>query len=566
MKQFFALAISCLAVAAVAQPKAQVNAVSGMPNHAQLGAPVMHFNSQSPARMMQVNNRLTRPMNLNDVKPMQKAPAGSADGALYRPSSHSLKASLFYKEDADAWGYSYVTPMLFSQAYKGTYQKVAGNSWTIGENDSAVDNADLDDQRNYDMGLAGMGVGGFYTPKIWSKRGASYFYGSDDPEGGFDYSVNYKGDASSSIAVGAYQLYGDMKLYWGYTNTLAYGARDYENADGKHAQSNSLLVEYGDLGGGYVLQYLELPIITHEEDTPYFENGGEVTITLIDYNEETDEQVEYTSVIGEDDVFFDGSGNALIHASFTETDENGFETEIEPVLNGSVTLLMTGFMQEGVNIGFRMCWDNTADEDSRSGGDFGPTHSYFDMWVDGELQLTDEGKVAWYYTDCTEAVISMVGYFNALCEYGTGEKVMNGTVPVEGGYAVSMIDDATGDAYNDFDLASSFSFEEVEVIEAPEWVTSFEYDDSYYEDYSVIAYFFGADALPAGVTGREGDVVLCSNGEVTMTIHLTQGTVGISQIQNDAVKNNVYNLQGVKVAGDLQSGLYIQNGKKIVKK
>ena len=40
----------------------------------------------------------------------------------------------------------------------------------------------------------------------------------------------------------------------------------------------------------------------------------------------------------------------------------------------------------------------------------------------------------------------------------------------------------------------------------------------------------------------------------------------ISQIQNDAVKNNVYNLQGVKVAGDLQSGLYIKNGKKIVKK
>ena len=567
MKQFFALAISCLAVAAVAQPKAQMNAVSGMPVHAKMGARAMHFNTQAPVQKVQLLGNSDRVVTLDRAKAMNHAPAGVADGAYYRPSSENLKVGLFFSEQYQAWGYSYNTPMLISQAFKGTYDRVAGSRWTIGTADNDIEGDELNEDGNYDMALAGMGVGGYYTPKIWSKRGASYFYGADDADAP-EYSVNYKGDVEQSWTVGTYQLYGNMKLYSGFSNTLAYGARDFESG-GKHIQSDMLLVDYGNIGGGFVLQYLELPIITHEQGDPYYFNDDVVTIELIDKNEETGEIITYTTTVGADDVFTDDgtdSGMPLIHATFTTVDENGFETEIEPVLNGYVQLLLSGFKQEGVNWGLRMCWDETADEETWDGGDFGPTHGFYDQWVDGVQSLTDDGDIAFYGTECIEPVLSFVGYYNALCEYGTGELVMNGEVPVEGGYAVSMIDEGDGTAYNDFDLASSFTFEEVEIVDAPEWVTSFEYDDSYYEDYNVIAYFFGADALPAGVTGREGDVVLCSNGEVYMTIHLTQGTVGISQIQNDAVKNNVYNLQGVKVSGDLQSGLYIQNGKKIVKK
>ncbi len=43
------------------------------------------------------------------------------------------------------------------------------------------------------------------------------------------------------------------------------------------------------------------------------------------------------------------------------------------------------------------------------------------------------------------------------------------------------------------------------------------------------------------------------------------GTVGISQIEAEALKGNVYNLNGQKVT-NVKKGLYIVNGKKTIKK
>ena len=562
MKQFFALAVSCLAVAAVAQPVAHQANLDKLESL----APVMRFDSKAPAQLMEVNTRMDRAYT-EEASSLRKAPASTSAGALYRPSSHSLKMGLFYYEDYNAWGYSYRTPMLFSQAYKGTYDKVVGSSWTIGTADNAVEAEDLDEEGNYDMGNAGMGVGGYYTPKIWSKSGASYYYGSDDSDAGssFTYSVNYKGDAES-MALGAYQIYGDMNLYSGYTNTLAYGAREYDNAKGQLCQSDMLYIEYGDLGGGFVLQSLELPIITQEDGTPYFENGDMVTATIYDKDEETGITKEYSTTFGADDVELDTNGNALIHATFTEVDEDGFETEVEPVLNGYVTLVMTGFRQAGVHCGFRMVWDNTADDDSRSGGDFGSTHSYFDMWTDGVQAVDETGAPQLYYTDCTEAVLSLVGYYNTLCMYGTGETYVNAEIPVEGGWAVSQYgEDGTG--YNDFDVASSLSLEDIEAIKCPEWV-AMDYDTQYFEDYGLIAFFFGADALPEGTTGLDGEVILQSGGNVTMTFHLTQGEVpeGIQTISADQRKGvKVYNVVGQKLVA--KSGLVIEDGAvKFIKK
>jgi len=558
MKQFFALAISCLTVAAFAQPK--MNANGAMPNHAKVGAPVMRFDVNAPMQPVQMSGRMDRAMTLEDAMPAQgNVVTSTATGALYRPSSHVLKYGLFYYEEVNKWGYSYNTPYLASQAYKGTYEKVEGSNWTIGTNNSEVPADYLDAEGNLDMGLAGMGVGGFYTPKIWSKTGsASYFYGSDDPDGGFEYSVNFKGDAET-MSLGTYQVYGDMSLYSGYSNTLAYGAREFTSNKGSLIQSDMLVLDYGDLGGGFVLQKIEMPILTHEKDVPYFTDGAVVTIKVVDYDEETQESKEYTSVVGEDDIVTDANGNALLYATFTEVDEDGFETEIEPVLNHYVQVIMTGFRQEGVNWGLRMVWDNSADDETRSGGDFGPSHGYYDQWIDGVQNLDSDGNVALYATDCTEPVLELMGYFNALCEYGTGAKEKTGEAPVEGGYVVSAVQE--GKSYNDFDLESSFSYEKIEITEAPEWVTGLEYDDQYFEDYSIIMYFVSAEALPAGVAGRAGDVVLTSNGEVSMTLHIVQGEVveGIESIQADKQAVKTFNLQGQQA--DANSGLLIKGNK-----
>ncbi len=571
MKHFFTIALSCLAVAAVAQPKATMKSVSGMPNQIKTDAQkVMRFDAKAPMTMIQLNGKMDKAYDLNKAKGsvQHKAPASSADGVLYRPSSHSLKSGIFYYEDDNTWGYSYNTPYLFSQAYKGTYDRVEGNSWTIGESDTAAESSWIDSNKNFSMAAASMGVGGFYTPKIWNKRKAYYYYGSDDPDEGtnFTYSVNFKGDCSNIIegvapmAMGTYQVFADMTLYSGWANTLEYGARDYYTQEGnRHVQSDMLVVDYGDLGGGFVLNYLELPFITHEQGQALFDGDEVLEVLLVDENLETGEISTYTSTISADDVF-EAKNSSVAHVGFVTADEDGFETSIDPVLNGYVTLYISGFMQEGVHAGLRMIWDNTTDDETQLAGDLGAGHGYYDMWVDGVQRVDEDGNVLFYTTECLEPVMSLCGYFNALCEYGTGETTMYGEIPVEGGYAVTLVDEETGDMYNDFDVETSFPAEYIEILECPEWVESIECDDSYYEQYGILAIFIGADALPAGVEGRVGNVVLMSNGEVTMNLTVTQGDVSsISNIKNDAKNNVSYNLQGQK--SEATSGLMIQNGK-----
>ena len=572
MKLYFSVALSCLALAAIAQPKATMKSVSGMPNNLKVSTPIVRFDAKAPMAMQQqMNAKMEKSFDLSKanvaVMGQHHAPASSADGVLYRPSSHSLKSGLFFSEDANSWGYSYYTPMLFSQAYQGTYDLVAGSKWTIGENDTDAESSWIDSSRNFSMAAAGMGVGGFYTPKINSKR-SSYYYGSDDPDEGtnFTYSVNYKGDAVSAVeegfpmSMGTYQIYGDMSLYTGWSNTLEFGARDYIAQDGTHIQSDMMLVDYGDLGGGFVLQYLEIPIVTHEKDALPFEGDEVLEVKLIDENVETGEYEVYYATIGAEDIFTDSQGIYLAHIGFVTTDEDGFETSIDPVLNGYVTLVISGFMQETVNAGLRMCWDNTASEETYAGGDFGPSHGAYDIWRDGVQNVDEEGNVLFYNTECIEPVLSLVGYFNALCAFETGEKVSYGEVPVEGGTAVTQYGD-DGAPYNDYDVESSLGIEYIEILDAPEWVTAIEYDDSYFEDYSILMFFVAADALPAGVEGRQGTVVLCSNGEVTMDLVVTQGTTSINTIKGDAKNSTSYNLQG-QVA-DAKSGLMVKDGKVI---
>lgn len=569
MKNFFTIALSCLALTAVAQPKI-MKSVSGMPNNVKQSAtPIMRFDTKAPMSMVKMSGKMDKACTLsmdNAVSTLHRAPASAADGVLYRPSSHNLKAGLFYYEDANTFGYNYNTPYLFSQAYQGTYDVVSGNSWTIGESDTAAESEWIVN-RNFSMAAAGMGVGGFYTPKIWNKRRASYYYGSDDETEGsnFTYSVNFKGDVSTvtegvePIAAGAYQIYGDMNFYVGWSNTPEFGARDYIAQDGTHVQSDITGVDYGNLGGGFVLQYLEIPFTAKEDGDQPFEGDEVLDVTLIDEDPETGDYVTYTATIGADDLFFDKGGWGIARVGFVTEDEDGFETSIDPVLNGNVTLVISGFMQESIKAAIPMIWDNSASDDTYSGGDFGPSHGFFDVWRNGEQAVDADGYVLFTNTECIEPVISLCGYYNALCEYGTGEKTMYGEIPAEGGYAVTVVDE-DGSAFNDFDIESSFPADYIEILDCPEWVESIECDDSYYEQYGILAIFISADALPAGVEGRVGNVVLMSNGEVTMNLTVTQGDVSsISNIKNDAKNTVSYNLQGQK--SEATSGLMIQNGK-----
>ena len=104
--------------------------------------------------------------------------------------------------------------------------------------------------------------------------------------------------------------------------------------------------------------------------------------------------------------------------------------------------------------------------------------------------------------------------------------------PVEGGYAYYDCEDSEGNPaqYNDILIDSNVKSNEKDenepwqIEEAPEWVTGFALDDEYQEEYWVMQFFMEAEALPEGVEGRAGDVVISAYGR-PVTIHVTQGKV-----------------------------------------
>ena len=118
--------------------------------------------------------------------------------------------------------------------------------------------------------------------------------------------------------------------------------------------------------------------------------------------------------------------------------------------------------------------------------------------------------------------IQFNGIFNCLQFYDAPQTLV---FPVEGGAGVAGIDDTDG-PYNDVDISSSFDYvnDDVWIESMPDWVTDYEFDNSYFASANALMLFAKADALPAGVTGRSGNIVVGSYG-VTLSVPVTQGNV-----------------------------------------
>ena len=126
-------------------------------------------------------------------------------------------------------------------------------------------------------------------------------------------------------------------------------------------------------------------------------------------------------------------------------------------------------------------------------------------------------------------MLSLNGVLAAAQLRNPEQKIM---FPAEGGYAYYDSEDSEGNPaqYNDILIDSNVKSNEKDenepwqIEEAPEWVTGFALDDEYQEKYWVMQLFMEAEALPEGVEGREGDVVISAYGR-PITIHVTQGKV-----------------------------------------
>lgn len=124
----------------------------------------------------------------------------------------------------------------------------------------------------------------------------------------------------------------------------------------------------------------------------------------------------------------------------------------------------------------------------------------------------------------SDLYIQFNGMFNCLTPI---EKDASLTFPVAGGLGIAGHDDK-GEAYNDLDLYSAYNMDDentnVWIDNAPDWIESMDYDSTYFANYNAILLYFKAKALPAGVSGRSGEITIASHG-ISVKIPVTQGNV-----------------------------------------
>ena len=268
------------------------------------------------------------------------------------------------------------------------------------------------------------------------------------------------------------------------------------------------------------------------------------------------------------------NGSTCGVGKFVEIDEDGFESEVSPVLTGNVFIDITG--SEGTDYGIIMVSSDMEDEDAE-GYVYYDSRSYW--WSDGSADGMQERFYRWTADD---ACVILDARYNALTTYGTPERSATGYVPNDATYseasdgtkyawAVAGVNEE-GEAYNDFDVESTFDLEHFTVEYDPEVVAGLDFDTTYYADHSLIALFVAVKELPADMETRTTTVTFTSNEEVEYPITITQygAGAGIKGINKDAEKEDteIYNLQGVKVSkseADLPAGVYVKNGKKFVK-
>jgi hypothetical protein len=503
--------------------------------------------------------------------------------AFYQPVGF-LKTGIWYKQETQEFGYNYSSSIILGQTFTSYFEPTTNGLWSIEDID--LDQYSFVDSDN-NFTLKSFSVPALWTCPVLTTGKASYTYGDAGlasgqrmvyPESSVFYASN-----GQNLPVGAYDFWCGGSFYIGYKNTPAYGSYNEPDAiwdidettgDTTFCQlnSNTLIIDLGHIPG-FVAENLHLSGRTYEQEAPLM-NGATLSFALIDYDENgVDETVVYQGTVTADDFIMDEDEWWTAVASFTEEDEDGFETSISPVIRHSAQLIISGFYQDGVDFAIPMMY--SANEKGET--DF-PTHAYYDLIVNGEQYLDQDGDPIFTSDVYTDAVVNLYGHFTFIG--GTeGEKTMEGWIDdtsvyetAEDGTKYTLAYSDTGEdgkMYYDFDYMSTFGIDYITADFDEEKILDFEADSTYYGQYGIYRLFLAvSDKLEPGETTS---VKVYSNNEDYMTINITNRIgAGINNVAKDAEKedNEVYNLQGVKVGKseiELPAGIYVKNGKKFVK-
>ncbi len=228
------------------------------------------------------------------------------------------------------------------------------------------------------------------------------------------------------------------------------------------------------------------------------------------------------------------SGVGTIVGRFYEEDPFGGMMEVAVVVEGDFVTRVTGYNESGCDFGF-----------------------YADYYTPGSTTVYQvNGKYTPIFSASSNLAIGYDAYW-PMVECGMGSEIL--VAPVAGGVAMVGEYEAFALYTNVYDVEGAWIISD----ETSEWL-ELAVDASTLETEGYIRAQITAEALPAGMTGRKGAVVIEADG-YKLSIPVLQGeATGVENVVTPSIKDNKrYNLLGVEV-DENYNGVVIMNGQKFI--
>lgn len=281
------------------------------------------------------------------------------------------------------------------------------------------------------------------------------------------------------------------------------------------------------------------------------------------------DQVLYTATAGASDIHIDQEDDTKKYASIDFCNRDANQNLQPVVLDQPFYVIITGFSQEGVDVGVRGCdmsQDDAADALESTSvliqGDNGLEALTNTKYKLG-MALTFRGlfdNITVLSEQNSDAAYNVVRVDNSGKNHLTeGKTAAEGLASVPVRTACPWLDAAGGANYRwNADQQNS-------------WVRSVSVDDAQYADSGIYGLKFTCDPLPQGVSSRKAEIWLQGRGAAaSVPIILLQGDGGSTAITaptavpgGSAAPSRTYNLSGQRVGAGYK-GIVVKDGKKML--
>lgn len=328
-------------------------------------------------------------------------------------------------------------------------------------------------------------------------------------------------------------------------------------------------------------------------------DGKKLTMTIYG-TEIVDSEDGGTEVIpNESDVIarFEADANSLVDFEYNKNikkyvgliffqnltqDEFGSDVVIPTVINQDFFVTITGFAQDGVDVGLYLCdMGGSADYETHS-----PTmQQYYSMETGDPLGYLFSKGASGSKKYCYNAHIYMDAVFD-VAQVDDSYNLNTQIAPVEGGVTSAADFEADGQVYTEQpayvkiampwmddmgEETGNYTIVDADNMESlPDWIEYYEVSENREENAGLVFVKFGVAKLPEGVTGRSAKLILkgAHGVDAEVPFYVVQGDVntGIEGVEatNTTGKQHkgVYNIAGQRLNKDA-NGLLIKNGKKV---